>query len=123
MVQRLTYRRANPYNTRSNKVKIVKTPGGNLRYLHLKKNPTRPKCGECAIALPGLAALRPREYSRVNNTKKTVNRAYGGSLCANCVKEKIVRAFLVEEQKVVKQVLKENAEKAKSEKKTKKARK
>lgn len=37
--------------------------------------------------------------------EKTVSRAYGGSRCANCVKQRIVRAFLIEEQKIVKKVL------------------
>jgi large subunit ribosomal protein L34e len=44
------------YNTRSNKVRIVKTPGGELRYLHLKKKGTAPKCGDCGIKLPGVSA-------------------------------------------------------------------
>jgi large subunit ribosomal protein L34e len=35
-----------------------------------------------------------------------VKRAYGGVLCHKCVKEKIVRAFLIEEQKIVVKVLK-----------------
>lgn len=109
-------------NTRSNKVKIVKTPGGKLRYLHLKKAGTRPKCGDCGIALPGLAALRPRQYASATKTQKTVNRAYGGSLCSNCVKEKIVRAFLVEEQKIVKKVLQQK-DAAEKKSKTKKSRK
>lgn len=113
MTQRLTYRRRNPYNTRSNRVKVIKTPGGQLRYLHVKKNGTRPKCGDCGIALPGVPALRPREYANISRTQKTVQRAYGGSVCAGCVKERIVRAFLVEEQKIVKRVLKEHAEKEK----------
>ena len=39
--------------------------------------------------------------------KKTVARAYGGSRCAHCVRDRIVRAFLIEEQKIVKQVLKQ----------------
>lgn len=43
------------YNTRSNKVRIVKTPGGELRYLHLKKRGTAPKCGDCGIKLPGVS--------------------------------------------------------------------
>ncbi|KAF5096307.1 hypothetical protein DV451_004295 [Geotrichum candidum] len=107
-------------NKSSNKVKIVKTPGGNLRYHHVKKNGTRPKCADTGVPLPGVAALRPREYANISKTKKTVSRAYGGSVSANAVKEKIIRAFLVEEQKVVKRVLKESAEKAKSEEKPKK---
>lgn len=40
----------------------------------------------------------------MNKSKKTVHRAYGGHLAAGVVKERIVRAFLVEEQKIVKKV-------------------
>ncbi|EEH48318.1 60S ribosomal protein L34-A [Paracoccidioides brasiliensis Pb18] len=108
---RLQYRRRNPYNTRSNKVRIIKTPGGKLRYLHIKKKGTAPKCGDCGIKLQGIPALRPREYSQVSRPKKSVSRAYGGSRCAGCVKDRIVRAFLIEEQKIVKKVLKESQEK------------
>lgn len=48
--------------------------------------------------------LRPRQYAQVSKRVKTVQRAYGGSRCANCVRERIVRAFLVEEAKIVKRV-------------------
>merc|ERR1711964_386351 len=87
------------------------TPGGSLRYLHIKKAGTAPKCGDCGIKLPGIPALRPREYSQISRPKKTVQRAYGGSRCANCVRDRIVRAFLIEEQKIVKKVLKESQQK------------
>ncbi|KAB7494932.1 60S ribosomal protein L34 [Armadillidium nasatum] len=33
-------------------------------------------------------------------------RSYGGTLCHRCVRERIVRAFLIEEQKIVVKVLK-----------------
>ncbi|CDK25014.1 unnamed protein product [Kuraishia capsulata CBS 1993] len=99
---------------------VVKTPGGVLRAQHLKKSGTRPKCGDCGVALSGISSLRPREYASVSKTHKTVSRSYGGSRCANCVKERIVRAFLIEEQKIVKKVLKDQAEKAKSSDKSKK---
>ncbi|ODQ63065.1 ribosomal protein L34 [Nadsonia fulvescens var. elongata DSM 6958] len=111
MAQRVTYRRRNPYNTRSNKVKVIKTPGGNLRYLHVKKNASRVKCADTGVPLAGIPALRPREYAQVSKPTKTVQRAYGGSVSANAVKDRIVRAFLIEEQKIVKRVLKETAEK------------
>ncbi|CAC9889712.1 unnamed protein product [Aureobasidium pullulans] len=97
------------YNTRSNKVRVIKTPGGELRYLHIKKKGTAPKCGDCGVKLAGVPALRPREYATISRPKKTVQRAYGGSRCANCVKDRVVRAFLIEEQKIVKKVLKENS--------------
>ncbi|CAO1636373.1 unnamed protein product [Sympodiomycopsis kandeliae] len=106
MAQRLTLRKRTPYNTKSNRRRVVKTPGGKLRYLHIKKLPTAPKCGDCHVALPGIKALRPREYATVSKTSKTVQRAYGGSRCANCVRTRIIRAFLVEEAKIVKQVMK-----------------
>jgi hypothetical protein len=74
-----------------------------------------------------VVALRPREYATVSKTKKHVTRAYGGSRCGGCVRSRyvidlnaviagfylrlhcdnsIVRAFLIEEAKVVKRVIK-----------------
>lgn len=99
----------------------MKTPGGKLIAQHVKKIASRPKCGDCGSNLSGVATLRPREYAQVSKTHKTVQRAYGGSRCASCVKDRIVRAFLIEEQKIVKRVLKEQEEKEKkSAKKTSK---
>ncbi|KAI9158910.1 60S ribosomal protein L34-B [Paramyrothecium foliicola] len=144
------------YNTRSNKTRVIKTPGGQLRVLHIKKRGTVPKCGDCGSKLIGtgirrhvvlrlpsecsvlfphvtafgkgccglsaliieaklkttntssqIPALRPREYSQISKPQKTVQRAYGGSRCGGCVRDRIVRAFLIEEQKIVKKVLKE----------------
>ncbi|EGX48545.1 60S ribosomal protein L34 [Orbilia oligospora] len=110
---RITYRRRNPYNTRSNRIRVIKTPGGALRALHIKKRGSAPRCGDCKTKLSGIPALRPREYSQVSKPTKTVSRAYGGSRCGNCVQDRIVRAFLIEEQKIVKKVLKEAAAKKK----------
>ncbi|KAK6129246.1 hypothetical protein DH2020_036955 [Rehmannia glutinosa] len=52
--------------------------------------------------------LRPAEYkrSRLPRNRRTVNRPYGGVLSGSAVRERIIRAFLVEEQKIVKKVLK-----------------
>ena len=57
--------------------------------------------------------LRTMQYRRnkLGKIKKTVNRTYGGVLSGGAVRERIVRAFLVEEQKIVKRVLKMQAEK------------
>ncbi|KAL5478527.1 RPL34A [Sanghuangporus sanghuang] len=107
MAQRVTIRKRTPYNTTSNRRRIVKTPGGKLVYHHLKKPGTAPKCGDCGIALPGIPALRPRKYATVSKRIKTVRRAYGGSRCGDCVKSRIMRAFLVEEAKIVKKFIKQ----------------
>jgi large subunit ribosomal protein L34e len=61
---------------------------------------------------PQIPALRPREYAQLSKPKKTVQRAYGGSRCGNCVRDRVVRAFLIEEQKIVKKVLKEQTQTA-----------
>merc|ERR1711939_653194 len=106
MAQRVTLRTRKSYNTKSNRRRIVKTPSGELRYHHIGKLATAPKCGDCGTKLPGIPALRPAEYSRISKSKKTVQRAYGGSRCAGCVRDRIIRAFLVEESKIVKKVLK-----------------
>lgn len=54
MAQRVTLRKRTPYNTTSNRRRVVKTPGGKLVYHHIKKLATAPKCGDCGIALPGV---------------------------------------------------------------------
>ena len=104
MVQRVTYRRRHSYNTISNRIKLVKTPGGKLNVHYRAKTAKGPICGDpsCAIPLSGIPHLRPIQYSRLVKAKKTVSRAYGGTLCAPCVKERILRAFLIEEQKEAK---------------------
>lgn len=84
----------------------VRTPGGKLVYQYLKKSKKVPRCGQCKDKLRGIQPARPQERSRLCRRKKTVRRAYGGVLCHKCVKEKIVRAFLIEEQKIVVKVLK-----------------
>merc|ERR1711871_656438 len=106
MVQRLTYRRRHSYATKSNQVRKVKTPGGVLTFHKVLKTASAIKCGDCGTKLQGLPVVRPMQYKRIAKNKKSVARAYGGSRCAGCVRQRIVRAFLIEEQKIVKQVVK-----------------
>merc|ERR1711890_218657 len=101
MVQRITYRRRLSYNTKSNKRKVVGTPGGKLVFQYLKKRPTVPKC-----PMTGVKPATNQEKARMSRRNKTVFRAYGGVLSHKAVREKIVRAFLIEEQKIVMKVLK-----------------
>ncbi|VWU50717.1 60S ribosomal protein L34 [Hepatocystis sp. ex Piliocolobus tephrosceles] len=117
MAQRVHYRRKNHYNTKSNKVRPVRTPGGRLTIHVVKKKAAKPKCADCKNEIQGVKALRPIDNQRADKKHRTVSRAYGGSICAKCIRERIMRAFLFEEQKCVRQVLKE---KKKQEKKVKK---
>ena len=106
MVQRVTYRRRHSYNTKSNKTKIIKTPGGVLRFQYRGKLGSGVSCSDCGMKLAGIKHLRPSEGPQYSKRFKTVTRAYGGNSCAECVKERIIRAFLIEEQKIVKRVMK-----------------
>ena len=63
-----------------------------------------PTCYVTRKALQGIPRARPIEYSRMKKSQRTVTRAYGGVLSAGAVKDRIVRAFLAEEQKEVKRV-------------------
>lgn len=52
-------------------------------------------------------------FKNAKTREKTVSRAYGGSRCHTCVRQRIVRAFLIEEQKIGKKVLAEKLKKRK----------
>lgn len=97
--KRVTLRRRHSYNTLSNKVAVVKTPGARLTVHYLKKRASVPKCGICKHNLHGIPAMTVSENRAAHACERTVARAYGGSLCHHCVRDKIMRAFLVEEQK------------------------
>ncbi|KAL5542416.1 hypothetical protein UlMin_010126 [Ulmus minor] len=101
MVQLLIYRKHHSYATKSNQHRVVKTPGGKLVYQTTKKRASGPKCP--------IPHLRPTDYKRSRSSRncRTVNHAYGGVLSGVLSRKGlIILAFLVEEQKIVKKVLK-----------------
>ncbi|CBK19809.2 Ribosomal protein L34e [Blastocystis hominis] len=108
--RRVTYRRRHSYNTASNRIEVVKTPGARLTAHYIEKSVQAPKCRCCKKVLPGIPRLR-----------RTVCRVYGGNLCHKCVHDRILRAFLVEEQKIVKQVAMAKSAAKKEEKASKKS--
>ena len=110
MVQRVTYRRRLSYNTSSNKIRKVRTPGSKVVVQYVQKRGNGPKAPhdscDCGKRINGIAQLRPFAYKKLSKRQKTVSRPYGGVLCAGCVKSRIVRAFLLEEIKTLKQAKK-----------------
>ena len=144
MAQRVTLRKRNPYNTTSNRRRVVKTPGGKLVYHHIKKLATAPKCGDCGIALPGVCLLRLVCVDRYRRLIVRVCRLLHSGLASTPLSQRrrrlcvghtvvrdaatasssgtsvsllrltsysyilpsILRAFLVEEAKIVKKVIK-----------------
>lgn len=71
-------------------------------YLYLKKKRSVPRCAVTKEKLHGITPSRPSERPRMSRRLKTVRRAYGGVLSHKALKERIIRAFLIDEQKVVK---------------------
>eukprot|EP01060_Flectonema_neradi_P018069 TRINITY_DN24884_c0_g1_i1.p1 TRINITY_DN24884_c0_g1~~TRINITY_DN24884_c0_g1_i1.p1 ORF type:complete len:112 (+),score=19.47 TRINITY_DN24884_c0_g1_i1:71-406(+) len=107
MVQRLSHKRHNKFNTKSNKFVIKHIPGGKLHIQHKKKKVSGPRTPRYLghKRLAGVKALRSVDATAAPKRRKTVNRAYGGVLTGQQVRERIVRAFLIEEQKIVKRVM------------------
>ncbi|CAH2044996.1 unnamed protein product [Thlaspi arvense] len=110
MVQRLVYRSRHSYATKSNQHRIVKTPGGKLTYQTTKKRASGPKCPVTGKRIQGpalkISVIGTSLVFVYGRNRRAVNRAYGGALSGVAVRERILRAFLVEEQKIVKKVLK-----------------
>ena len=82
--------------------------GGGVRAAAVPAPTRSPHLPPPPFTLSQIPATRPKENARGRAPKrtKTVRRAYGGHLAHSVVRERIVRAFLVEEQKIVKKVLK-----------------
>jgi len=104
---RVSYRRRTHYATRSNGVKLVRTPGNRLvaqKRTKTAKGPHTPwVLGHKRLA--GTKALRHIDSRNASRYRKTVSRPYGGVLSAEQVRDRVVRAFLIEEQRIVKKVL------------------
>ena len=107
---RVSYRRRVHYATRSNRVKFVRTPGNRLVVQKRTKTSQGPHTpwvlGHKRLA--GTKALRHIDARNSSRFAKTVSRAYGGVLSHDQVRDRVVRAFLVEEQRIVKRFI--NAE-------------
>ena len=106
MVQRVTYRRKLQYNTKSNRFQLVRTPGGKMSMHYLKKSVQGPMTPKTMghKRLPGTRCLRTCDARNRSSKLTTVKRAYGGVLTHDQVRERVVRAFLLEEQKIAKRV-------------------
>eukprot|EP00483_Globobulimina_turgida_P006000 UN06010 len=110
MVQdaRVTYRRRNPYNTRGNYFRKVRTPGNKLVVQYLKKlhlkHRSVPRCAESGKPLRGVKPNRGnyknKRLTTLQKKRRAVSRAYGGNLSHQCVKLRIIRAFLSEETRI-----------------------
>jgi len=113
---RVTLKKRHAYRTNTNRVKTIKTPGGKHTVQYISKARKGVVCANtgCRVKLPGIKHLDAKGFQSAKSKDKSISRAYGGNLCANCTRERIVRAFLIEEQKIVKKVLAEKSKKTKA---------
>ncbi len=106
---RVTYRRRKSYNTKSNKIRKHRTPGGRLTIKYLRKNAKGVQTGvNTRSKLSGLKSLRNPQYKKLTHTDRSISRAYGGVLTPRELKDRIKRAFLIEEVKIVKKIVDES---------------
>jgi large subunit ribosomal protein L34e len=97
---RVTFKRRHCYATRSNKIRKFRTPGGKISIQYTTKKAKGPACAVSKETLQGIPRLRPVHYKGIKKNKRTVTRAYGGCISASSLRDRIMRAFVVEEQKV-----------------------
>ncbi len=82
-----------PQATRSLRRIQVRTPGNRLVTHYEKRKPSIAKCGNCHKELIGIPRERPSDFRNLPYSQKTVARPYGGNLCSNCSREKIIEKF------------------------------
>ncbi len=116
---RVTYLRKKSYNTRSNRIRKLRLPGGRLSIQYTGKRAKGPQTAfKTKSRLTGLKRLRNPQYATLSKTQRRICRPYGGVLTPSEVKDKIMRAFLIEEVKVVKEMVKQTAKKTEKAPKT-----
>mmetsp|Transcript_22798 Transcript_22798/g.25730 ORF Transcript_22798/g.25730 Transcript_22798/m.25730 type:complete len:131 (-) Transcript_22798:226-618(-) len=117
MVQRVTYRRKCSYRTKSNRGKILRTPGGKYVFQYVKKTTKGPQVqpGDNGDQIHGVKSVRPNRANGLRKRQRRVSRPYGGVFTGDAVRERIVRAFLTEEVKLIKSMMKSTEKSAKEE--------
>jgi large subunit ribosomal protein L34e len=88
---------------RSHLGKLVRTPGGFLVGQRSSKKTCTPSCPVTGMLLNGASALRTAYKGKMRHS--STRRAYGTLLSGHALRERIIRAFLAEEQKIVQRVL------------------
>jgi large subunit ribosomal protein L34e len=65
------------------------TPGGKTKKYHIDRKPNVPKCAECKKSLKGIPRMLGSESKNAPKSAKKVSRAYGGFMCATCLRKKL----------------------------------
>ena len=100
---RVHYTRRLSYNTNRNKIRKLRMPGGRLGLQYVHKRHRAPQLNTPSKAqATGLTSV-PSKLARQNR----ISRPYGAVFSPKDLKTRILRAFLLEESKRAKQIIKE----------------
>ncbi|MEM3565647.1 MAG: 50S ribosomal protein L34e [Candidatus Bathyarchaeia archaeon] len=78
--------------TRSCKRVFKALPGGRTGVHFKREVPKGGGCARCGKPLAGVPRLLPYEARKLNKTKRSISRIYGGHLCHNCLKAALKQA-------------------------------
>jgi len=79
------------FKSRSKKLKYVKTPGGRTTIHYKKKKVSKLKCAECGKLLSGTPNKSSSKMKNMPKTQKRPERPFGGYLCSNCMRKRIIK--------------------------------
>jgi large subunit ribosomal protein L34e len=66
------------------------TPGNKSTTIYRRRTPSRAKCALCGAVLGGVPAKRPAKLKRIPKVSRRPERAYGGRVCHNCLKNSLI---------------------------------
>jgi large subunit ribosomal protein L34e len=78
------------YRSRTLKRKFTRVPSGESVIHYKRKKTSHHVCAECGALLGGIPRGTPRQIGKLSKSEKTVSRPYGGYLCAQCLKRKLI---------------------------------
>jgi large subunit ribosomal protein L34e len=76
--------------------------GGKLAIQYRSKKVSPVICGDTKLPLQGIPKTIKSVFKNLPKRRRTVTRAYGGSLSHEAVRHRVLRAFFNEELKVIK---------------------
>ncbi len=78
--------------TRSRKRRSAKLPGGRTTIHYKKEKAGFARCGRCGRQLSGIPRLDPSRIRKLPQSRRRVERIYGGYLCHECLQEMLKEA-------------------------------
>lgn len=100
-MQPIIIHQGSTYKNAANKRVRRVTPSGIIKDVRVAKKAKKHRCHACNRLLLSIASLRPAAFSRLTLAQRRVSRPYGSTHCGKCVAEKVVSAFLTEEERIL----------------------